>query len=709
MKISLFNGTRPEKVKDITIDEALERVRNGASLNLVTKIRETADYKAVQDLKRNLYAVTFAGQFTYRSNNGLSQASGLLTLDIDKVQNPGFIKQYLFDNYDHCFAAWLSPSGNGVKALFKIPVVKSDTEYKEYYNSILQHIDIADPDPANKDISRLCFESFDPDLLSRDFDKTSTWTDRITAPVHRADQISITDKSAVDLDELFSRVDRMIQAAPDGSKHYTLLKASRLMGGYVASEAITEQLATDFLEDAISKRSIDSFDGAKRTIRDGIKFGIQAPIHIDLTKDYYSHPKVETFPVEVFPQLYQDMIRKLQAALNFPPDFTAFSLLWLWASIMGKRFVVEVKPGYRTYPVLWFAIIGDPGTVKSHPINTVKAPLDAINSENYKQYKEDLKQWLKIEDNRDPRPKWKKYTINDFTIESLEKVLDANVNGVGLYTDELAAWIDNSNKYASGQSNTLSKWLSLYDSGLVMIDRKTQEPALIEKACIPIIGTSQPQTIISYFKNMSGNGFFDRFLFAFPEVKMQCLPPNSSPITELNQHESIIRAFVKESPRLADDMVFTLESFKSYQVINQWLVDIADDERTNERLRNYIPKLISAIPRLAIIIETINSVVTNESTPAYVTTKSMEKTFDVIRYLFNQADRVLIDFNKLDDMNAVITSTRYLTKQAQCYALKTAGFKIPDIAKRLNISPYTVKGAIIREQKRLKENENAKK
>lgn len=702
MTVSLFNGIRPEKVKDITVQEALDRIRNGASLNLITKIRETGNF----DLKRDLYAVTFAGQFSYRNNSKLIKSSGLLTLDIDKVENPTFIKSYIFNNYDHCFASWLSPSGNGVKALFRIPEVKTDAEYKEYYNSILEMIDIADADPANKDIARLCFESFDPDLLQRDLDKCSVWTDRVTAPVTRTPQVSITDKSNIDLSELYDKVATLIANAPDGQKHYTLLKASRLMGGYVGSELISEQTASDFLEDLITRRSIDSLEGARRTIRDGIRFGVQVPIYIDLTKEYDSPVKYESFPIEIFPPLYQSLIHKTKDALNFPEDFTAFAILWLWGAIMGRRFVVEVKPGYRTYPVLWFALIGDPGTVKSHPINFIKQVLDEINSANYLQYKQDLKDWKAIENNRDPKPQWKKYLISDFTIESLENIINANPNGVGLYSDELANWIDNSNKYSAGQSNTLSKWLSLYDSGIVMIDRKTQEPSLIERACVPIIGTSQPGTIINYFKTMSGNGFFDRFLFAFPPVKLQPLPQNNSPIWEQSQHEAYVRSFIKHAPELGDEHVFTFETFESYSIINKWLVDIAYDERTNERLRNYIPKLISAIPRLAIIIETINSVITNESTPSEISVKSMQKTFDVIKYLLNQADRILIDFNKMDDMEAVLKRHKYESRQLQCYELKQEGFKETDIAKIMNISPLTVKKCLIREIKKRKAGKN---
>lgn len=698
MNCSLFNGIRPQLLHDITVDEALDRIRRGTSVNIVTKLRETGN----QDLKRDLYAVTFAGTFSYRKADKLIKSTGLLTIDIDHVADPVFIKRYLFNNYAHCFAAWISPSGDGVKAIFRIPEVANDLQYKAYYNSIVQQIDIADPDPANKDISRLCFESFDQEILVRDWEETTVWTDTIEEAPIKTPQVSITETPTIDLTDLLSKAERMLLNCPDGQKHYTLLKASRLLGGYVGSGLIEEVVAGDFLEEVISRRNINSLEGARRTIRDGIRFGIQQPIYIDLTKPYEAKKDVTRFPVDIFPPLYQTIVSKLNTSLNYPEDFTAFSILWLWASIMGRRFVVEVKPGYRTYPVLWFAIIGEPGTVKSHPINTIKEPLDEINSENYKRWKQELKDWERIENNHDPKPVWEKYLISDFTIEALERILSACPNGVGLYTDELSAWIDNANKYSTGQSNSLSKWLSLYDSGRIMIDRKTQDPTMIEKACIPIIGTSQPSVIIDYFKHMSGNGFFDRFLFAFPTVKMQCLPENSSPISELALHSGYVKSFIKNIKQIGEEAIFELETFESYQIINKYLVDISDNEHTNERLRNYIPKLISAIPRIAIIIETINCVIVNESTPVQVSVKSMEKTFDLIKYLLNQADRILIDFNKMDDMEAVIQKHKYATKQVHCFELKEAGFSLQDISKKLNIAPLTAKKNITREQQKRK-------
>ena len=58
----------------------------------------------------------------------------------------------------------MSPSGNGIKALIKVPLVVHKEKYKEYYLGLLQHFNHLNPDSSTKDMNRLCFESYDPEL-----------------------------------------------------------------------------------------------------------------------------------------------------------------------------------------------------------------------------------------------------------------------------------------------------------------------------------------------------------------------------------------------------------------------------------------------------------------------------------------------------------------------------------------------------------------
>lgn len=111
-----------------------------------------------------LPAVTYAGTFSYRSNSHLVEASGIAAMDFDEYSNSESIKSQIIQD-QHVLAAFKSPSG-GLKVLIKIPKIKNDAEYKVVYDQLLHYYGNYSPknDPATKDVSRLCFLSYDPKL-----------------------------------------------------------------------------------------------------------------------------------------------------------------------------------------------------------------------------------------------------------------------------------------------------------------------------------------------------------------------------------------------------------------------------------------------------------------------------------------------------------------------------------------------------------------
>ena len=160
IKISLFKSlynTRDVSYK-IDIEEALDRIKNGSSQKLIEQIRN-----GDKELKKQLPAVMFAGTFTARNDNSLIEHSGLVCLDFDKYPSKQAmnkerkkIEEDLFT-----FAVFTSPSGNGLKVLVRIP--KSDKEdHKLYFKGLQKHFNSEYFDEKCSNVSRVCFESFDP-------------------------------------------------------------------------------------------------------------------------------------------------------------------------------------------------------------------------------------------------------------------------------------------------------------------------------------------------------------------------------------------------------------------------------------------------------------------------------------------------------------------------------------------------------------------
>lgn len=149
----------------ISVDKALTRIGSGASKTLVELVR------IGKGDKRELPCVSFSGSFSKRNDNALLEHSGLVCLDFDKINTD--MRRVELEMNDYVMACWLSPSGTGLKALIR---VADSSKHKDHYASLLE--EFPDADRQTSDISRLCFESYDPDIFinyeSKIYDKIKT-------------------------------------------------------------------------------------------------------------------------------------------------------------------------------------------------------------------------------------------------------------------------------------------------------------------------------------------------------------------------------------------------------------------------------------------------------------------------------------------------------------------------------------------------------
>jgi len=144
------------------INKILERIKDGATKELVKKIRIEKNKPERNELKKQLPAICFSGTFNKRSDNSLVQHSGLICLDFDGYEKQKTLLQDKenLSKSKFVFSVFISPSGNGLKVLVKIP---EDAEnHTNYFNSLDKHFNSTYFDKTSKNISRVCYESYDP-------------------------------------------------------------------------------------------------------------------------------------------------------------------------------------------------------------------------------------------------------------------------------------------------------------------------------------------------------------------------------------------------------------------------------------------------------------------------------------------------------------------------------------------------------------------
>lgn len=166
-----------EHTREIDLQEFLDTVKAPPDdlAQKIHAIRNEPDKAKRTDLKATLPAVTISANFPERRTSKSAQIlTGLAQLDIDNCADPQAVKKTLCDD-PHILACFISPSGNGVKAIVRIEPQATDAdgqlaklnEHKTIYFDVMryykQHHGL-DIDRACSDISHAMYYSHDPEI-----------------------------------------------------------------------------------------------------------------------------------------------------------------------------------------------------------------------------------------------------------------------------------------------------------------------------------------------------------------------------------------------------------------------------------------------------------------------------------------------------------------------------------------------------------------
>ena len=115
-------------------------------------------------LKTGLPSFTPGGTFTKRASDYLIKRSGLLGLDFDHVPDlPAARARLLEDSSLPIDLLFISPSGDGLKAMVRVPLGHNHQTNFRALSAYLQDHHGLTPDPSGKDVARACFACHDPE------------------------------------------------------------------------------------------------------------------------------------------------------------------------------------------------------------------------------------------------------------------------------------------------------------------------------------------------------------------------------------------------------------------------------------------------------------------------------------------------------------------------------------------------------------------
>ena len=229
------------------VQVVLERIKEGASKAIVKKIRLEKNKSERNEIKKSLPAICFSGEFTKRNDNSLNLHSGLICLDFDgyKKQKDLLSDKESLTKSKYVYSVFISPSGNGLKVLVKIP--EDADNHINYFNSLEKHFNSPYFDKTCKNLSRVCYESYDPLIFVNT--NSSVWD--IIEDVEYTEVLANRDPPTIPITDENKIVDILIKW---WQKKYPMLEGQRNQNVYVLAMAfndygINKSLASYVLND----------------------------------------------------------------------------------------------------------------------------------------------------------------------------------------------------------------------------------------------------------------------------------------------------------------------------------------------------------------------------------------------------------------------------------------------------------------------------
>ena len=263
MIITLFKNIHSTSTPyHLKIDDVLLRIKKGASKDLIEKVRNRKTKKDRNELKKNLPSICFSGTFRERKTSKIIKHSGLICLDFDEFKTDEDLqtfKKSICDDF-YTYACFISPSGNGLKVLVKIP--NQTHNHKRYFEALQNYYNTTHFDISGSDASRVCYESYDPDIfIKKDsdiFNKILQTKQYLSHDVHNV-KIPIKQEG-----EIIKRLEKWWDknfGFTDGQRNENIFKLACAFSEFGINQYTCEQHLSQYTQESFS------FTEIKRTIQ----------------------------------------------------------------------------------------------------------------------------------------------------------------------------------------------------------------------------------------------------------------------------------------------------------------------------------------------------------------------------------------------------------------------------------------------------------
>ena len=358
------------------------------------------------------------------------------------------------------------------------------------------------------------------------------------------------------------------------------------------------------------------------------------------------------FPLQIFPDWLQDLIRDIHKNNGVANDYTAGIMLSVASACVFDRFEVDIK-GRKQPLIIYSLIFGHSGSRKSAPFSALRKPIidwtEIRNNERRKRNK-DISEQIKIKEGLQRREITKGHEdeavrlsreiteleeqkeqyypedISVVTLETLARIAGSSGNAAYIFTDE-ASFIDVvcGKLYSADGTANKNVILQGYDKGRVNIVRQGYE--VKGNIAISVCVAAQP-SFLEKIKNSGDQGFAQRCIFFNPDYDMSDYDPETVESVQwqlMSQWQALVSALLESGRRGDECITMSPEAYSLYRKFEKDTIGKMQ-LNDNDTFKGSLAKLHDKAARIAGLLTLLESPSERE-----VTAETMEKAISFCR------------------------------------------------------------------------------
>ncbi len=356
--------------------------------------------------------------------------------------------------------------------------------------------------------------------------------------------------------------------------------------------------------------------------------------------------RISLKPEDYFERGFAEQLQATADAMPTAVEYLITTFLPSAATCIGTSSRVIVKPsaGYIQPLVIWSAIIGQSGALKTPAQKAIIKPLIKLEALYYEQYKEALKDYSEqmayrkahaseVDGEPEPIPPVRQRLVTkDCTIEQLQRIHGDNSRGILYYRDELAGGAKSRNQYRGGFGADFEAELDQFNGAEIIYDRGDKQ-VFLPNSCIPRTGGYQWEVAAQMMdENGDYTGMNARWLLdaaSSPKPYIDLLSPDADIDTGLG--DTLIQLYTQLRNLPDGDYLLSHEAKVLFQAFQHQSVDEAEAE-DKLGLQVVYPKNQSYVSRLALLLHIVNATLRGETPAPVISGETMLKAISLAGY-----------------------------------------------------------------------------